>query len=123
MSISGAGAAPRVARDRRSRHRREGPAHPAHRDRGRVLRSAFPADAGVYTAFVTTPCGPFTSQAFTVTNPCAADFNGDGALNSQDYFDFLAAFFAENPASDFNHDGILNSQDYFDFLNAFFNGC
>jgi hypothetical protein len=25
---------------------------------------------------------------------CSGDFNGDGALNSQDFFDFLAAFFA-----------------------------
>jgi probable HAF family extracellular repeat protein len=26
--------------------------------------------------------------------PCRADFNGDHAVNSQDFFDFLAAFFA-----------------------------
>jgi hypothetical protein len=25
--------------------------------------------------------------------------------------------------ADFNHDGTVNSQDYFDFLTAFFNGC
>jgi hypothetical protein len=55
--------------------------------------------------------------------PCRADFNGDGAANSQDFFDFLGAFFAGDPAADFNRDGSTNSQDFFDFLGAFFQGC
>jgi hypothetical protein len=54
---------------------------------------------------------------------CAADFNADGSVNSQDFFDFLTAFFATDPSSDFNHDGSVNSQDFFDFLVAFFAGC
>ncbi len=54
---------------------------------------------------------------------CAADFNGDGAANSQDFFDYLNAFFAGDPAADFNADGTLNSQDFFEFVNAFFVGC
>ena len=44
-------------------------------------------------------------------------------VNSQDFFDFLAAFFATDPAADFNDDDVVNSQDFFDFLNAFFQGC
>jgi uncharacterized membrane protein len=54
---------------------------------------------------------------------CAADFNRDSELNSQDFFDFLVAFFAAEPSADFNADARINSQDFFDFLAAFFEGC
>jgi probable HAF family extracellular repeat protein len=54
---------------------------------------------------------------------CPGDFNADGAVTSQDFFDFLGAFFKELPAADVNADGSINSQDFFDFLAAFFEGC
>jgi hypothetical protein len=80
------------------------------------------ADAGSYSCAVTDSCGQ------TLSNPallsfCSADFNCDGQVNSQDFFDFITAFFALVPAADFNGDGIVNSQDFFDFLTAFFAGC
>jgi uncharacterized membrane protein len=63
-------------------------------------------------------------RAILPTMPaCAADFNNDGEPNSQDFFDFLAAFFASDTSADFNHDEQVNSQDFFDFLSAFFAGC
>ncbi len=61
--------------------------------------------------------------ALTVSFRCGADFNADNAVNSQDFFDFLNAFFAGLPGADFNGDAAVNSQDFFDFLNAFFAGC
>jgi hypothetical protein len=67
--------------------------------------------------------GPGQLTITLTPSPCTADFNGDNAVNSQDYFDFLTAFFASTPAADFNGDSVINSQDYFDFITAFFNGC
>jgi hypothetical protein len=55
---------------------------------------------------------------------CPCDWNTDETVNSQDFFDFLTAFFASE--GDFNDDGATNSQDFFDFLTCFFGppqGC
>jgi hypothetical protein len=52
---------------------------------------------------------------------CACDVNNSGALNSQDFFDYVTGFFAGE--GDFNGSGETNSQDFFDFLICFFAGC
>ena len=35
-----------------------------------------------------------------VPPPCMADFNVDGVVNSQDFFDFLSRFFASDALAD-----------------------
>ena len=54
---------------------------------------------------------------------CPADFNGVNALEVQDIFDFLSAWFALDPRADFNGLGGISVQDIFDFLGAWFAGC
>ena len=54
---------------------------------------------------------------------CLADFNNDHAVNSQDFFDFTTALFAQDASADVNHDTFINSQDFFDFVAALFAGC
>jgi hypothetical protein len=81
-------------------------------------------DAGGYDVIVTNPCGSATSRTATLSVAhCPADFNFDGITNSQDYFDFLTAFFAGSPTADFDGSGTIDSADFFAFLNAFFVGC
>lgn len=64
--------------------------------------------------------------SFTVIGPpdeCRADFNGDGAVNTQDVLAFLNAWAAGDPSADFNGDGVVNTQDVLAFLNEWVAGC
>lgn len=54
---------------------------------------------------------------------CPADYNGSGAVNVQDIFDFLTGWFAGNVRADFNRSGVVNVTDIFDFLAGWFTGC
>jgi len=54
---------------------------------------------------------------------CAADFNGDGQVNTQDILAFLNAWSSGDPRGDFNGDGSVNTLDVLAFLNAWSAGC
>lgn len=54
---------------------------------------------------------------------CPADFNGDGANNTNDFFEFVTAFLDYDHLADTNRDGFINTQDFFDFIVAYFAGC
>lgn len=54
---------------------------------------------------------------------CPADFNNDGSATLQDLFDFLNAWFVNDPTADVNGVGGVSLQDIFDYLGAYFAGC
>jgi hypothetical protein len=89
----------------------------------RLTLEALPGAPAVrFRCIVTNPCGATTTDPAALTI-CSADFNCNGVVDSEDFFDFANAFFTLGPAADFNHDNVINSQDFFDFLTAFFAGC
>ncbi|MBK7403888.1 MAG: hypothetical protein IPJ41_04450 [Phycisphaerales bacterium] len=55
--------------------------------------------------------------------PCRADFNDDGATNTQDVLAFLNAWAGGDPDADFNGDGAVNTLDMLAFLNEWAEGC
>jgi hypothetical protein len=84
---------------------------------------AYDAARGVTVLFGGIAGFIINSETWVLGAPCPADFDHSGAVNSQDFFDFLTAFFALDLAADFNHSGTVDAQDYFDFVAAFFAGC
>jgi glucose/arabinose dehydrogenase len=55
--------------------------------------------------------------------PCAADFNHDLTLSSQDIFDFINAWFAGDARTDVDQSGTLNQLDIFAYIGMWFTGC
>ncbi len=54
---------------------------------------------------------------------CPCDWNDDGSLNDQDFFDWVNDYFTQTGPQgqfDFNEDGFSNDQDWFDFTNCYF---
>ncbi len=65
-----------------------------------------------------------------VTGPaidCPADLSpppeGDGSVDTNDFFQFLAYYQAQDPAADFSPGGGVNTNDFFAFLAAYQAGC
>ncbi len=81
-----------------------------------------PQDAGQYYCKVIGDCDNVFSTVVNLTS-CPADFNCSGTLTVQDIFDFLAAYFGNDPSADFNASSTITVQDIFDFLAAYFAGC
>jgi hypothetical protein len=88
------------------------------------INPVVPDDAGVYDVVVVNTCASVTSEGATLSvSVCAFDFTADGLITSQDFFDFLTAFFASDPAADMDGSGTVDSADFFVYLEGFFQGC
>lgn len=64
-----------------------------------------------------------TVTAMTAAEACAADFDGDGQINTLDFLAFLNAWGAGEASADMDGNGAINTQDVLLFLNAFTAGC
>lgn len=54
---------------------------------------------------------------------CNADYNGNGAADVADIFEFLGLWFAGNAAADFDGNDLVQVADIFAFLTSWFGGC
>jgi predicted outer membrane repeat protein len=54
---------------------------------------------------------------------CAADFNGDGAVDTRDVLAFLNAWSAQDASSDCDRNGVIDTRDVLCFLNTWSAGC
>ncbi|HVU63554.1 MAG TPA: choice-of-anchor tandem repeat NxxGxxAF-containing protein, partial [Phycisphaerales bacterium] len=83
-------------------------------------QSASSACSGPATRFagIGVACSPVSAGGC-----CKADFDQSGTLNSYDLFDFLGAWFAQDPAADIDGSGQVTTVDVLQFLGAWYNGC
>jgi hypothetical protein len=86
-----------------------------------IISGAQYADSAEYDVVVTDICGSLTSEPARVTVTCREDWNQDGAINSQDYFDFLVDFFAGD--ADYDHNGMTDEYDHRAFILLWRLGC
>lgn len=64
-----------------------------------------------------------SAYLFDLNCRCAADLNGDGAVNTQDFIFYLNAWANGDPVADWNGDGSINTQDFIAYLNDWAAGC
>jgi FG-GAP repeat protein len=67
--------------------------------------------------------GALVAHDIVCVPDCAADLNGDGALNFLDVSAFLSAFSSQDPLADYNGDGMYNFLDVSEFLSDYSAGC
>ncbi|MEM8756587.1 MAG: GC-type dockerin domain-anchored protein [Planctomycetota bacterium] len=85
-------------------------------------------DIGVFPAHDTSWSAPYTSDwaLYFTGEPgagCAGDVNGDGTLDSADFFAWVQAFDEQRPEADVNRDGDVTGGDFFAWVDLFQNGC
>lgn len=64
---------------------------------------------------------PFTLQL--TVDLCRADLTGDDEVNTNDFFQFLSLYQAQDARADFTGDSVVNTNDFFAFLAVYQVGC
>jgi len=63
------------------------------------------------------------SRSFTLDAACAADFDGNGFVNGEDFDAFVFEFFWGTPAADIDGNGFTTGEDFDFFADHFVAGC
>ncbi|MBN4052583.1 hypothetical protein JYT82_00560 [bacterium AH-315-K20] len=79
--------------------------------------------AGDFSIAGDTVAGSLAAWGVCPPEPCIADFNSDGSVNTLDVLAFLNAWTAGDMTADINGDGDVNTLDVLAFLNAWNAGC
>jgi WD40 repeat protein len=82
-----------------------------------------PVQTGSYSLTISNPCGPNATIAVPVVVICLADFNRDGAVDSDDVISFFGLWDASTVAADVNNDGGIDSDDVILFFDRWDVGC
>ena len=67
--------------------------------------------------------GPGFACVFDLHCGCAADFNGDGVVDTRDFIAFLSAWAAGDTSADFDGNGTIDTRDFIAYLNLWAAGC
>ncbi len=84
---------------------------------GVPVRRLAALDHGVVVA------GTVGLSVWQMGDACPSDINGDGTVDTQDFFAFLDLFASGDSGADFDADGVIDAEDFFAFLDAFALGC
>ncbi|MFZ4576624.1 MAG: immunoglobulin domain-containing protein, partial [Phycisphaerales bacterium] len=88
-----------------------------------LISNCTTVEAGAYDCVVSNSCGSVISPA-AAASLCPADFNCDGALDSDDVIAFFSRWDSALPQGDVNADGAVDSDDVVDFFAIWDNqGC
>lgn len=88
-----------------------------------VLRTGLSILAGLTLAAAANAAPPVPAQIYDTdpVSPAAslADFNRSGAVTTQDFFDFMAAWYGKNKSADLDHSGEVTISDLWKFMNVY----
>jgi hypothetical protein len=80
-------------------------------------------DAGQYDCLVQDACGAFPSRIVSLSIVAPGDWNGDGAVDFNDFLAYLNDFNGQDPRADLDGDGVIDFNDLLAFLNLFNTPC
>ncbi len=92
---------------------------PGQTDWATLLSAEGINDSNDIVGFGVTPAGDIRGFVMSgvVSEPCRADINGDGVVNTVDYLLFLNLWTAKDPGADWNGDGVVDTRDVLAFGN------